>query len=108
MGKGDASLVGQTRKPARQPTVRDLMTHTAGMTYGIFGNTEVDKIYREAGLLGDMSLEEFTKALGQIPLQYDPGSQWHYSVSVDVQGRLVEVLSGMKFSDFLRKGSSSP
>ena len=60
VGKGDDSLVGQTRKPARQPTVRDLMTHTAGMTYGIFGNTEVDKIYREAGLLGDMTLEEFT------------------------------------------------
>ena len=108
VGKGDNSLVGQTRKPARQPTVRDLMTHTAGMTYGIFGNTEVDKIYREAGLLGDMTLEEFTKALGQIPLQYDPGSQWHYSVSVDVQGRLIEVLSGMKFSDFLRERLFEP
>ena len=84
------------------------MTHTAGFTYGIFGNTEVDKMYRKAGLLGDMTLEEFTKALSQIPLQYDPGSQWHYSVSVDVQGRLVEVLSGMKFSDFLRERLFEP
>ena len=108
VGKGDDSLIGQTRKPTRRPTVRDLMTHTAGMTYGIFGNTEVDKMYREAGLLGDMTLEAFTKALGQIPLQYDPGSQWHYSVSVDVQGRLVEVLSGMKFSDFLRERLFEP
>ena len=86
IGSGDESLVGQTRKPTRQPTIRDFMTHTAGLTYGIFGNTEVDQAYREAGLLGDMDLKVFVTALGKLPLQYDPGSQWHYSVSVDVQG----------------------
>ena len=102
IGQGDKSLVGQTRAPSRQPTVRDLLTHTAGLTYGVFGNTEVDQLYRKAGILGDVSLAEFTQALGQIPLQYDPGSQWHYSVSVDVQGRLVEVLSGMSFGEFLK------
>lgn len=108
IGSGDESLVGQTRKPTRQPTIRDLMTHTAGLTYGVFGNTEVDQAYREAGLLGDMDLKEFVTALGKIPLQYDPGSQWHYSVSVDVQGYLVEVLSGMKFSEFLQQRLFGP
>ena len=62
IGTGDESLVGQTRKPTRQPTVRDLLRHTAGMTYGVFGNTEVDQLYRKAGLLGnDMTLIEFTR-----------------------------------------------
>jgi len=108
IGSGDASLVGQTRKPTRQPTIRDLMTHTAGLTYGVFGNTEVDQAYRKAGLLGDMDLKEFVTALGKLPLQYEPGSQWHYSVSVDVQGYLVEVLSGMKFSEFLEQRLFAP
>ncbi len=108
VGSGDDSLVGEWRKPTRQPTIRDLLRHTAGMTYGVFGNTEVDQLYRKAGLLGDMTLAEFTKALGQLPLQYDPGSQWHYSVSVDVQGRLVEVLSGMSFGEFLKQRIFAP
>ena len=108
IGSGDESLVGQTRKAKRQPTIRDLMTHTAGLTYGIFGNTEVDQVYRKAGLLGDMDLKEFVTVLGKLPLQYDPGSQWHYSVSVDVQGYLVEVLSGMKFSEFLEQRIFAP
>ena len=108
IGSGDESLVGQTRKATRQPTIRDLMTHTAGLTYGIFGNTEVDQAYRKAELLGDMDLKEFVTVLGKLPLQYDPGSQWHYSVSVDVQGYLVEVLSGMKFSEFLEQRIFAP
>ena len=104
IGEGDKSLLGQTRKPSRQPTIRDLLTHTAGLTYGIFGNTEVDQLYREQGIMTqDVDLAEFVKTLGTLPLQYEPGSQWHYSVAVDVQGRLVEVLAGMKFSEFLQR-----
>ena len=82
VGSGDDSLQGG-EKPVRQPTIRDLLRHTAGMTYGVFGNTEVDQLHR-AGLLGDMTLAEFTRRR-QLPLQYDPGSQWHYSVSVDAR-----------------------
>lgn len=108
VGESKTELLGQTRKPARQPTVRDLMLHTAGFTYGIFGNTEVDQMYRKAGMMGDMDLQEFVAALGKLPLQYEPGTQWHYSVSVDIQGRLVEVLSGMKFSDFLQERLFGP
>ncbi len=109
IGEGNQELVGEFRKPARQPTIRDLLTHTAGFTYGVFGNTEVDKLYREAGLMNrGQTLEEFVTALGQIPLQYEPGKRWHYSVSVDVQGRLVEAVSGMSFGEFLQKRIFEP
>lgn len=103
LGSGDEDLTGQMRTPRRQPTIRDLLTHTAGFTYGVFGDTEVDRMYREAGLLSDdTTLKNFVEKLGKIPLQYDPGTRWHYSVSVDIQGRLVEVLSGMRFGEFLK------
>jgi CubicO group peptidase (beta-lactamase class C family) len=59
-------------------------------------------------LRGQKDLEEFVTELGQLPLQYEPGSKWHYSVSVDVQGRLVEVLSGMSFGEFLDKRLFNP
>ncbi len=108
-GAGDTTQAGQTRAPVRQPTIRDLMTHTAGFTYGVFGNTEVDQTYRAAGILSNHpDLQDFVTKLGKIPLQFEPGTRWHYSVSVDVQGRLVEVLSGMKFSDFLEQRLFKP
>jgi CubicO group peptidase (beta-lactamase class C family) len=108
VGAGDESKLGQTRKPMRQPTIRDLLRHTAGFTYGIFGDTEVDKMYREAGIFDQATIEEFVAKLGTVPLQYEPGSKWHYSVSVDVQGRLVEVLSGMRFGEFLEQRIFEP
>ncbi|MEM7017879.1 MAG: serine hydrolase domain-containing protein [Pseudomonadota bacterium] len=109
VGEGDTSQAGKTRKPKRQPTIRDLLRHTAGFTYGFFGNTEVDKKYREAKILwGQKDLKEFVTALGKLPLQYEPGTRWHYSVGVDIQGRLVEVISGMSFSEFLQKRIFEP
>jgi len=109
LGMGDDDLTGQTRKPTRQPTIRDLLTHTAGFTYGVFGNTEVDQMYRQAGIItDDADLQDLVSKLGQMPLQYDPGTRWHYSVSVDIQGRLVEVLSGMRFGEFLQSRLFGP
>jgi CubicO group peptidase (beta-lactamase class C family) len=99
---------GETRAPLRQPTIRDLLRHTAGMTYGIFGDTEVDRNYREAELFAAPDLETFVTRLGKQPLQFEPGSRWHYSVSVDVQGRLVEVLSGLSFGEFLQQRIFAP
>lgn len=88
--------------PGRQVTVRDLLRHTGGLTYGIFGDTPVDRLYREADLLRAPTTAEFTRRLGQLPLLHEPGERWHYSVSVDVQGRLIEVLSGVSLGEFLR------
>ena len=98
-----------TTVPARREmTVQDLLRHTAGLTYGIFGNTSVDKIYRHYGILGDADLEEFISDLGKAPLQYQPGTRWHYSVSVDVQGALIEVLSGQTLDVFLEERMFKP
>ncbi|MFT7287834.1 MAG: CubicO group peptidase (beta-lactamase class C family) [Halieaceae bacterium] len=88
--------------PQQQPTIRDLLRHSAGMSYGVFGNSVADRAYRKADLFGSPTLGEFTERLGQLPLLYEPGTRWHYSVAVDVQGRLVEVISGMPFGEFLQ------
>ncbi len=105
----DSTSISGTREPLRQPTIRDLLKHTAGFTYGVFGATEVDELYRQAGLLAAyQSMDDFISALGKIPLQYDPGTRWHYSVSVDVQGALVEAVSGMGFGEFLQQRIFEP
>jgi CubicO group peptidase (beta-lactamase class C family) len=90
-------------------TIRELMSHTGGLTYGIFAQSGVDSAYVEAGLLdnGD-TLEEFATKLGQIPLKTQPGSTWEYSVSVDVQGYLVEKLAGKSFGVFLEERIFEP
>ncbi|MEP7274635.1 MAG: serine hydrolase domain-containing protein, partial [Acidobacteriota bacterium] len=90
--------------PAKRPiTVRDLLRHTAGLTYGFFGDTLVDREYRKAKILGDLNLADFVKNLSQMPLLFEPGTRWNYSVSVDVLGRLVEVISGKTFDQFLQE-----
>jgi CubicO group peptidase (beta-lactamase class C family) len=90
-------------KPAHAPTMGELMSHSAGFTYGLFGATPVDKMYREAQLLQSPSLQDFIGRVSKLPLLYQPGEGWVYSVSVDIQGYLVEKLSGQSFPDFLRE-----
>ena len=105
----DGGPAGETRPAARPMTVRDLLRHTSGLTYGVFGNTEVDQKYRQAGLLfADRDLAHFVEKLSEIPLQYEPGTRWHYGVSTDVLGRLVEVVSGQSFDEFLQDRIFSP
>jgi CubicO group peptidase (beta-lactamase class C family) len=90
-------------------TIRELMSHSGGLTYGVFGNTPVDQQYRAAKILDpDIPLDEMVRRLGPIPLEYQPGTRWLYSVSVDVQGRLIEVLSGKPFDQFLRERLFTP
>ena len=88
--------------PAHPPTMGELMSHTAGFTYGLFGNTPVDVMYRANNPLAAPSLQEMITRLAKLPLLYQPGTKWVYSVSVDIQGYLVEKLSGKTFPEFLR------
>jgi CubicO group peptidase (beta-lactamase class C family) len=83
--------------PARQMTVQDLMRHTAGLVYGARGTSLVYQEYQKAKI-GERgaSNAEFVSRLSKMPLHYNPGDRWEYSVSVDVQGRLLEVLNGGK------------
>ena len=93
----------------RDMTIHDLLRHTAGLTYGFFGNTKVDRAYQQSGILVfDKDLEDMVGKLGKIPLQYQPGSRWHYSVAVDVQGRLIEVLSGQPLDEYLAERIFKP
>ena len=97
-------------EPMERPmTIRQLMSHTAGLTYGLFSQSKVDSMYLEAGVLDyNANLQQMIDRLAGIPLWGQPGSQWHYSVAVDVQGYLVEKLSGQKFGDFLEERIFGP
>ena len=89
--------------PAHAPTMGDVMSHTAGFTYGFFGDSPVDKMYMASHPLFAPSHQEFITRLAKLPLVYPPGEEWLYSVAVDVQGYLVEKLSGQPFPDFVRE-----
>jgi CubicO group peptidase (beta-lactamase class C family) len=94
--------------PNHAPTMGELMSHTAGFTYGYFGQTPVDKMYVQANVLASESLQDFIDRMAKLPLLYQPGEGWVYSVSVDIQGYLVEKLSGKPFPDFLRERIFEP
>ena len=94
--------------PGHAPTMGELMSHTAGFTYGLFGSTPVDKLYMQANPLAATSLEDFIDRMAPLPLAYEPGQGWVYSVGVDIQGYLVEKLSGQPFADFLRERIFEP
>lgn len=87
--------------PSHAPTMGELMSHNAGFTYGLFGNTPVDKMYQADNPLEAPSLQSFIDKMAKLPLLYQPGEKWVYSVSVDIQGYLVQKLSGKTFPDFL-------
>jgi CubicO group peptidase (beta-lactamase class C family) len=85
----------------RPVTVRDLMCHTAGLAYGLSSATPVDVMYTEAKLLDrTKNLDSMMERLLKIPLAAQPGRQWMYSIAVDVQGKLIEALSGKPLDEF--------
>jgi CubicO group peptidase (beta-lactamase class C family) len=90
-------------------TIRELMSHTAGFSYGLFSQSPVDAMYVEKRVLAyDGTLRDMITRLAGIPLRQQPGTMWHYSVAVDVQGYLVEVLSGQTFDQFLQERVFTP
>jgi CubicO group peptidase (beta-lactamase class C family) len=99
----------KTEPAARDMTIRELMSHSGGFTYGLFGRAQVDILYQKANILDrEQNLEQFVDKLAKLPLLYQPGTRWVYSVSVDVQGRLVEVLSGKPFDQYLEERVFAP
>ena len=98
-----------TRTPDRPMEIRDLLTHTSGLTYGWMQRTPVDAMYRRRGVSSrDTSLEDFCAQLADLPLMFSPGSRWAYSVATDVIGRLVEVISGQPFDEYLTQNIFDP
>ena len=93
----------------RPMTIRDLLRHTSGLTYGFFGNTPIDKAYRNSAILVlDKDLAHTVTKLSKIPLLHQPGKRWHYSVSTDVLGRIIEVVSEKSFQQYLQENVFDP
>jgi CubicO group peptidase (beta-lactamase class C family) len=81
--------------PNRPMTVKDLMTHTSGITYGFYGDSLVRKAYKAANIYqGDFDLAEFAERIAQLPLHNQPGGLWQYGHSTDILARVMEVASG--------------
>jgi CubicO group peptidase (beta-lactamase class C family) len=109
-----ASAQGGAPTPARRDiTIRDLLTHRSGLTYGFLDNGAVGSAYRSAGISDGLTVTPGTIAdniekLAAAPLVSQPGAEWHYSLSTDVLGRLIEVVSGSAFDVFLRERIFKP
>jgi CubicO group peptidase (beta-lactamase class C family) len=94
---------GRLEEPRREMTIHHLLTHTAGLRYGGYEETQsaLDRLYDEAGLWSpEITNEEMVRRLARLPLAFHPGEQWHYSVATDVVGYLVEILSDRPLAQF--------
>jgi CubicO group peptidase (beta-lactamase class C family) len=115
---GEGTAAGGDSPPAvparRRITVRDLLTHRSGLTYGAFDNGPAGRLYREAKVVdGFPERDTLTQAenvatLARVPLVHQPGTRWRYGLSTDVLGRLVEVVSGQSLEDFMRERIFAP
>ena len=92
----------------RKPTIRDLMRHTAGLTYGFFSNTPVDNMYKKNHPLFSESSAVMIDKLTQYPLLHQPGEKWHYSMATDVLGYVVEQVSGKSLGAFMQERIFDP
>jgi CubicO group peptidase (beta-lactamase class C family) len=88
--------------------MRELMSHTAGFGYGLGDKHPVDKLFRSRGVLRSSSLPELATKVGDIPLMFQPGTNWSYSIAVDLQGLVIERLSGQKLGDFMAQRIFKP
>ncbi|MEP7210579.1 MAG: serine hydrolase domain-containing protein, partial [Alphaproteobacteria bacterium] len=92
----------------RPPTMREIMSHTAGFGYGLGDVHPVDKLYRSKGVLASSSLKEMIDRTATIPLMFQPGTNWSYSSAVDIQGYIIEKITGQKFGDYLAEHIFKP
>jgi CubicO group peptidase (beta-lactamase class C family) len=94
----------------RPITIRDLLTHTSGLTYNFLEDSPVSELYRQAGLLSnaERTLEATISELARLPLAYQPGTRWHYSMAIDVIAHLIEAISGQPLQHFLSERLFAP
>ncbi|MFD9003408.1 serine hydrolase domain-containing protein [Streptomyces sp. NPDC059582] len=109
----DGSGDGITTRPADGPIlIRHLLTHTAGLTFAFYHSHPVDALYRAAGLESSVppgaNLAETIDVYASLPLQFEPGTQWNYSVATNVLGRVIEVVSGQPLDVFFAERIFGP
>jgi CubicO group peptidase (beta-lactamase class C family) len=107
------TLTAPRYEPVSEPMeMWHLFSHTAGLTYGFVYSNPVDQMYRNAGFEWGTppgaTLAEICDRLAELPLMFQPGAEWAYSMSIDVLGRVVEVLSGMTLGEFMKKRIFDP
>jgi CubicO group peptidase (beta-lactamase class C family) len=100
--------ITETEPMKRPPTMREIMSHTAGFGYGLGDEHPVDKLYRSKKVLGSTGLHQMIERTAEIPLMYQPGTNWSYSSAVDIQGYIVEKLTGMTLGQFMQENIFGP
>ncbi len=104
----DASGKPITVPAKRPPTMRELMSHTAGFGYGLLGRNPVDDMFRARAVNGSKNLAEVAAKVADIPLKFQPGEGWDYSIAVDLQARIVEVITGENYGAYLQRRVLGP
>jgi CubicO group peptidase (beta-lactamase class C family) len=89
-------------------TIRQLLTHTSGLTYHFYEYGPVEQMYRDAGVCSNKKLDAFVDDLLEFPLTFQPGTMWRYSFGLDVIARIVEIASGKTFGDYLQESIFDP
>ncbi|MEO7189052.1 MAG: serine hydrolase domain-containing protein [Sphingomicrobium sp.] len=98
-------ILEEMKKP---PTMRQLMSHTSGFGYGLSPDSPADRLYRSVEVMNSNSMEQFIERVAKLPLLYQPGTSFQYSLSVDIQGALVERLSGQTLGAFFKQRIFAP
>jgi CubicO group peptidase (beta-lactamase class C family) len=105
----DRTIGVERLRAQRVMTVQDLMRHTSGLTYAQFGDTPVQMLWRDADLMApEQTNQELVAKLARLPLMFEPGTTWEYSMSTDVLGRVIEVISGQSLAEFIGARISGP
>lgn len=104
--KADGAMELEDMK--RPPTMREVMSHTAGFGYGLAEEHPVDKMYRQKEVLSASNLKQMIDRTAEIPLMYQPGTSWYYSSAVDIQGYIIEKLSGQTLGQFMQSRIFAP
>jgi CubicO group peptidase (beta-lactamase class C family) len=102
----DGTMVLEDMK--RPPTMREVMSHTAGFGYGLAEEHPVDKMFRSKEVLSASNLQQMIERTAEIPLMYQPGTNWYYSSAVDIQGHIIEKISGKTLGQFMQERIFAP